>query len=681
MTTVEKPKESISALPDFASWAKTLAEKMGEPMTPEREESINLTLEWMYDAAAAAKKFSAEQKQKVVDFVDSLKSSQGQMADLHLLMETEVADPNLKKALAELIAHAEGSKNTLQDATEQAPVTGGVPVDAPSAPATQAETPETDANAPESPESGEPPAAQAEGDGAAPTAESGENTDKDSQAAKTVETLQDYQQTAKNMGLGELMSELFKMLKDLFSKISGDTSLTSGGEKFTEEEIKQVKVDFSRVDETKTLTSSNKDVEYVAKVLNLPAKPDANAFLASLKNVPNCVFSAEKEISKLKTGDVLFFHDGKDKEKAKTTAIVSNPGPPPMMKLVNDQGKIHEVTVAQSSLFNNWLGFVTVPEGTGPTVPAAQTQAAPAGAEAQPPVGPQPAPATPAQQPQAAPAGAEALPPVGPQPTPAGPESQPPIGPQPAPQQAPDATANQPQANEKYSPGTEKPVFSDVSVLRQRITDLNAKNSPKYTTDSMPSLLGKTKPEIEPYLTNVDPVTGGELTFLGRPFKKPPNGGINLMMIPFLKAAEEKIKQSKVNYKPQISRYHGYDFRGLKIGGVESPDIKSSHAFGMAFDIDPSTNWPKDGRGDIPDQVVMALVESGFAWGSVPEPGFHFGEKGDPMHFQLKVDPRDSQGRAIINSSPAASRYWEKISPMLNEVDTRVKGSRQARIA
>lgn len=381
MTAVEKPKETVSALPDFALWAKTLAEKMGEPMTPAKEEMINLSLEWMYDSVAAAKKFSNEQKQKVVDFVESLKTSQEQIADLHLLMKTEVSDPNLKKALAELIAHAEGSKNTLQDAPEQAPVMGGVPVYAPSSPKPQAETPSTDESDPEAPESGEPPAGQADGDGAAPAppAESAENSNKDAKAAEMVESLQDYQQTAKKMGLSELMSELFKMLKDLFSKISGDTSLTASGEKFTEEEIKQVKVDFSRVDETKTFTSSNKDVEYVASVLNLATKPDANAFLNSLKNTPNCVFSAEKDISKLKTGDVLFFHNGTDKEKAKTTAIVSNPGPPPMMKLVNDEGKIHEVTVAQSTLFNNWLGYVRVPEGTGTAATVQQTQSAPAG--------------------------------------------------------------------------------------------------------------------------------------------------------------------------------------------------------------------------------------------------------------------------------------------------------------
>lgn len=129
--------------------------------------------------------------------------------------------------------------------------------------------------------------------------------------------------------------------------------------------------------------------------------------------------------------------------------------------------------------------------------------------------------------------------------------------------------------------------------------------------------------------------------------------------------------------KPEIETYKGCEYRGLKINGEPCKDILSSHAFGMAVDIDPSKNFPGHGRGNIPDHVVLAMVESGFAWGSVQEPGFHFGEQGDPMHFQLSVLPSDARGRAIINSSPTASRYWEKISPMLNDIDQRVKDSRQ----
>jgi hypothetical protein len=680
MKEAEKSKEAVSSAPDFVKWAKSLASKMGETMPADKEEDISLTLEWMHDSRAAGKKFSAEQKQKVIDFVETLKSNEGHKADLHLLMETEVSDPALKNALSELLAHANGSKNTLQEALPAPPAMGGVPVDAPPTSTAIAEKPKDNENDAEAPESEEPSAGQSDGD-ASPPVESTEDGNKDAKAEETVETLHEFREKAKKMGAGELLTELFKMLKNLFAKLGAELGLTNSEEKFTEEEVKKVQVDFSRVDESKTFTSSNKDVEYVASVLNLAAKPDANAFLTSLKNTPNCVFSAEKDISKLKTGDVLFFHDGKDKEKAKTTAIVSNPGPPPMMKLVNEEGKVHESTIAQSSHFNNWLGYVRMPEGQAPSAPAEQQAAspaeqppvgpqpsadAPAGAEAQPPVGPQPAPAAPAEQPQAAPATAEAQPPVGPQPAPSASAEQQAASPD-----------GQPLSLEPYRPGNERPVFSDTPVLQKRISDIYANHPPTYTTDNMPEKLGRTKAEIEPYLTNLDPVTGKELTFLGKPFNKPPKGGINLMMIPFLKAAEDKIKLANVNYKPAISRYHGYDFRGLKIGGVPSPDIMSSHAFGMAFDIDPSTNWPKNGRGDIPDQVVMALVESGFAWGSVPAKGFHFGNA-DAMHFQLRFDPRDAQGQAIINSSPTARLYWEKIKPMLSEVDQRIKGPRQS---
>jgi hypothetical protein len=138
------------------------------------------------------------------------------------------------------------------------------------------------------------------------------------------------------------------------------------------------------------------------------------------------------------------------------------------------------------------------------------------------------------------------------------------------------------------------------------------------------------------------------------------------MAIPFLKIAEEKIRAANIAYKPAIDKYKGYEFRGLKIKGVPQKDIMSSHSFGMAFDIDPSKNMPANGRGNIPDEVVMALVESGFAWGSVPYEGFHFNL--DPMHFQLRFDPRDPVGRAIINSSAVGKKYWEKVRPLLDEV-------------
>lgn len=409
MDEVKKQNEAVPATPDFKAWTKLMAAKLGETPTPEREETISLTLEWMHDPDAAAKKFDATKKQKVVDLVKAISSSEGQKADLKLLATDESLDPALKKALDELLAHVEGTKNTLEAPPDQP--AGGVPIDAASD--KPAETAPSGEDSPEAPAGTDTPAAaQPQGDGA--PAQEAADAKKDKDARETVESLQNLQQEAKTMSTGTLLAELFKMIKNLFEKFGQGLNPTTTPPKLTEDQVKQVKLDFSKVDESKSFTASNKDVEYVATVLNLPVMQDAAAFLNSLKNTPNCVFNAAKEISKLKTGDVLFFHDGKDKEKAVTTAIVSNTEPPPKMKLVHDGDKVQEVIIEQSTLTNNWLGYVRMPE-SAPAQPAAPPPAQPAAPSPTQPVATPPAqpvatpPSKPASQPPATPPAQPAL--------------------------------------------------------------------------------------------------------------------------------------------------------------------------------------------------------------------------------------------------------------------------------
>ncbi len=85
----------------------------------------------------------------------------------------------------------------------------------------------------------------------------------------------------------------------------------------------------------------------------------------------------------------------------------------------------------------------------------------------------------------------------------------------------------------------------------------------------------------------------------------------------------------------------------------------SSHALGTAIDIDPSENGYQAGRGTIPDQVVMALVESGFAWGNVHDAVHHPKLGEDPMHFQLRLDPRSAEAQAILDANPIGRQYWD----------------------
>ena len=118
-------------------------------------------------------------------------------------------------------------------------------------------------------------------------------------------------------------------------------------------------------------------------------------------------------------------------------------------------------------------------------------------------------------------------------------------------------------------------------------------------------------------------------------------------------------------WRPAGTEILGYNFRGMKIGGVESSSILSSHSAGLAIDIDAGQNGPKyDGgaknRGNIPDGVVEALVRAGFVWGGVRKKGFE--ELGDdPMHFQLSLHPDDARYPETLASDATAEKYWDAL--------------------
>jgi hypothetical protein len=63
------------------------------------------------------------------------------------------------------------------------------------------------------------------------------------------------------------------------------------------------------------------------------------------------------------------------------------------------------------------------------------------------------------------------------------------------------------------------------------------------------------------------------------------------------------------------------------VGGTLQP---SEHAFGSAFDINPSSNpfsWDNILRTNMPDWFVQSFVDAGFCWGG------NWMDKKDPMHF------------------------------------------------
>lgn len=216
---------------------------------------------------------------------------------------------------------------------------------------------------------------------------------------------------------------------------------------------------------------------------------------------------------------------------------------------------------------------------------------------------------------------------------------------------------------------TEKPTISDKLELEDPIKAEYARHNNRFNAWRMKERFGDRYEKVKPYITTIDPKTNKPLTFLGRLI----NGGMNLLAIPFLAIVKDKLEKMGLQYEPVAKELGGFSFRNMNIigkprskpttGRLDPTLPPSSHAFGMAIDIDADKNKPTDGRGNIPDQVAMAFIESGWIWGLVGTPDH--GELGaDPMHFQAP-DPRTPEAMAIIKSSEVGSEYWELIQHLL----------------
>jgi uncharacterized protein YifN (PemK superfamily) len=67
--------------------------------------------------------------------------------------------------------------------------------------------------------------------------------------------------------------------------------------------------------------------------------------------------------------------------------------------------------------------------------------------------------------------------------------------------------------------------------------------------------------------------------------------------------------------------------RGTGVNGI--PAVKSIHSWGIACDINESTN-PMYSKGNMSPELVKCFTDNGFDWGGT------FGARVDPMHYQLK---------------------------------------------
>jgi|WetSurMetagenome_2_1015567.scaffolds.fasta_scaffold76640_1 hypothetical protein len=147
-----------------------------------------------------------------------------------------------------------------------------------------------------------------------------------------------------------------------------------------------------------------------------------------------------------------------------------------------------------------------------------------------------------------------------------------------------------------------------------------------------------------------DPITGGPLTFLGRPLQwRDEKTGkyypikVCRYIISALKEAECICKEEGIDY--DITDASCFNWREKR--GREGTGDMSDHSWGTAIDINPGRNPWKSHRTDIPQRFVEIMESVGFKWGG---DWGQFGKtksdvwqspfgRPDPMHFQYQLNP------------------------------------------
>lgn len=203
-----------------------------------------------------------------------------------------------------------------------------------------------------------------------PEGEKEEGTEKPKMTSKAAQEALQLQTEAQNMSNEELMGKFFELFGNIVQTLSsGKLGEMFGnlGPKFSPEQVNDIKVDLAAAEQKEyDVDSQNKAVEFVCAALNLPVKPTVSALLYSLQNTPQVVYEKDKtKINEAKVGDVLFFR--KEGADPHLTAIISEVGPPMMMKYVNEKGEIEHEEVQKSPHFEQeWFGVIRLPEKQKP---------------------------------------------------------------------------------------------------------------------------------------------------------------------------------------------------------------------------------------------------------------------------------------------------------------------------
>lgn len=185
--------------------------------------------------------------------------------------------------------------------------------------------------------------------------------------SEPLRNLEQQRAAAKRMSNSELMEAIFSKLGGLIETLSKggfDKLFGGGGLNFSPKQMEEVKVDIAAAEKKEyDPKSENKAVEFVCHALDLPVKNSVMTLLYSLQNSPGVVYEKDKnKLNEGKVGDLLFFRK-EGEEQPHLTSIISDIGPPMMMKYMDEKGEIKQEEVLKSPFYEQeWFGLVKLPE-------------------------------------------------------------------------------------------------------------------------------------------------------------------------------------------------------------------------------------------------------------------------------------------------------------------------------